>query len=248
MIWRVNLFKRFLHWACSTVPSWQVYPFLELRNLIPRALLPSSGNYIKCSHKANFLSYFLSHHSNQPCISFSVPLPDSCLSAPRIENIWSVTRAIFEIWDLVPIRQFSRSVMSDSLRPHGPQHARPPCPSPTPGVHSNSRPSSWWCHPTISSSVVPFSSRLQSFPASQAFQMRQFFAWGGQSIGLSASATVLPMIVRTDFLWDGLVEYPCSPRDSQESSLHHSSKASILWHSAFFLIQISHPYMTTGKP
>ena len=84
--------------------------------------------------------------------------------------------------------QFSRSVVSDSLPPHGLQHARPPCPSPTPGVHSNSCPLSRWCHPTISSSVVSFSSRLQSFPASGSFQINQFFASGGQSIEVSTSA------------------------------------------------------------
>ena len=81
--------------------------------------------------------------------------------------------------------QFSRSVMSDYLRPHGLQHARPPCPSPTPRVYSNSCPLSWWCHPNISSSVVPFSSCLQSFPPSGSFQVSQFFASGGQSIGVS---------------------------------------------------------------
>ena len=89
--------------------------------------------------------------------------------------------------------QFSRSVVSDSLRPHELQHARPPCPSPTPGVHSHSRLSSEWCHPAISSSVVPFSSRPQSFPASGSFPMSQLFTWGGQSIGVSASTSVLPM-------------------------------------------------------
>ena len=88
---------------------------------------------------------------------------------------------------------FSRSVVSDSLWPHGPQHARPPCPSPTPRVYSNPCPLGWWCHPTISSSVVPFSSCPQSFPASGSFQMSQFFTWGGQSIGVSASTSVLPM-------------------------------------------------------
>ena len=87
----------------------------------------------------------------------------------------------------------SVAVMSDSLRPHEPQHARPPCPSPTPGVHPNSCPSSQWCHPTISSSVVPFSSCPQSFPASGSFQINQLFTLGGQSIGVSASPSVLPM-------------------------------------------------------
>ena len=89
--------------------------------------------------------------------------------------------------------QFSHSVVSDSLQPHEPQHARPPCPSPTPRVHPNPCPLSRWCHPTISSSVLPFSSCLQSFPASGSFKMSQLFAWGGQSIEVSASASVLPM-------------------------------------------------------
>ena len=88
--------------------------------------------------------------------------------------------------------QFSHSVVSNSLRPHELQHSRPPCPSPTPGVHSNSCPSSWWCHPAISSSVVPFSSCPQALPASESFPMSQLFAWGDQSTGVSALASVLP--------------------------------------------------------
>ena len=99
--------------------------------------------------------------------------------------------------------QFSRSVVSNSLRPHGLQHARPPCPSPTPGIYSNSCPLSRWCHPTISSSVVPFSSRPQFFPASGTFPMSQFFPSGGQSTGVSASTSVLPMNTRTDLLYLG---------------------------------------------
>ena len=95
--------------------------------------------------------------------------------------------------------QFSRSVMSDSLWPHESQHSRPPCPSSTPGVHSDSHPSSQWCHPAISSSVIPFSSCLQSFPASGSFQMSQFFTSGGQNIGVSASASVLPMNIQDWF-------------------------------------------------
>ena len=89
--------------------------------------------------------------------------------------------------------QFSHSVVSNSLRPHESQHARPPCPSPTPGVHSNSCPSSRWCHLAISSSVVSFSSCPQSLPASESFPMSQLFAWGGQSTGVSASTSVLPV-------------------------------------------------------
>ena len=88
--------------------------------------------------------------------------------------------------------QCSRSVVSDSLRPHESQHTRPPCPSPTPGVYPNSCPSSRWCHPAISSSVVPFSSCPQSLPASESFPMSQFFMWGGQSFGVSALASFLP--------------------------------------------------------
>ena len=103
--------------------------------------------------------------------------------------------------------QFSCSVMSESLQPHGLQHARPPCPSPTPRVYSNSCPLSWWCHPTVSSFVIPFSSCLQSFPASESLQMSQFFASGGQSVGVSASISVLPMNIQDWFPlgWTGWI-------------------------------------------
>ena len=110
--------------------------------------------------------------------------------------------------------QFSHSVVSDSLQPHKSQHTRPPCPSPTPEIHSNSCPSSWWCHPAISSSIVPFSSCPQSLPASGSFPMSELFAWGGQSIGVSASASVLPMNTQD---WSPL-GWTCSPKDSRESS------------------------------
>ena len=108
--------------------------------------------------------------------------------------------------------------MSLSLWPHGLQHTRLPCPSSTPRASSSSCPSSWWCHPTVSSSVVPFSSCLQSFPASRSFQMTQLFESGGQSTGVSPSTSVLPMNSQD---WSALgwtVESLCSPRDSQESS------------------------------
>ena len=95
--------------------------------------------------------------------------------------------------------QFSHSLVSDSLLPHGLQHTRPPCPSPTPRVYSNSCPLSCWCHPTISFSTGPFSTCLQSFPASGSFPMSQFFATGGQSIGVSASTSVLPMNIQDWF-------------------------------------------------
>ena len=105
--------------------------------------------------------------------------------------------------------QFSCSVMSDSLRPHESQHARPPCPSPSPGVHSDSRPSSQWCHPDISSSVVPFSSCPQSLPASESFPMSQLFAWGGQSTGVLALASFLPKKSQgwSPSEWTGLFSY-----------------------------------------
>ena len=100
---------------------------------------------------------------------------------------------IFRRYDSV---QFSHSVMSESLRPHKLQDARPPCPSPTARVHPNSCPSSWWCHPAISSSVVPFSSCPQSLPASESLPMSQLFAWGGQSTGVSALAPFLPKNIK----------------------------------------------------
>ena len=143
--------------------------------------------------------------------------------------------------------QFSCSVVSDSLRPHEPQHTRLPCPSPTPGVYPNPCPLSRWCHPTISSSVVPFSSYPQSFPASGSFQMSQLFASRGQSIWVSATTSVLPMHIQdwSPLGWTGWT----SLQSKGLSSLlqHHSSKASIFQHSAFFIVQLSHPYITTGK-
>ena len=118
-------------------------------------------------------------------------LPIECLEMPEVPSV----------------SQFSRSVVSDSLLPHGLQHTRPPCPSPTNRFYLNSCPLSQWCHPTISSSVDPFSSRLQSFPAAGSFQMSQFFASCGQRIGVSASASVLPMKIRDWFPlgWSGWI-------------------------------------------
>ena len=138
--------------------------------------------------------------------------------------------------------------MSDSLQSHRLQHTRLPCPSPTPGAYSNSCPLSQWYHPTISSSVVPFSSCLQSFPAAGSFQMSQFFMSGGQSIGVSASASasVLPMNIQ-DWFPLGLTGSPCVQGTLKSLLQHHSSKAPILPCSAFFIVQLSHPYMTTGK-
>ena len=117
-------------------------------------------------------------------------------SLPGQSKLPLVVGWAFQLQISQSLSQFSRSVMSDSSRPHGLQHTRPPCPSPTPRVYSNSCPLNRWCHPTISSSIIPFSSRLQSFPVSGSFQMSQFFTWGGRSIGVSASTSVLPMNIQ----------------------------------------------------
>ena len=145
--------------------------------------------------------------------------------------------------------QFSRSVMSDSLRPYESQHARPPCPSPAPGVYSDSCPTSRRCHPAISSPVVPFSSCPQSLPPSGSFPISQLFAWGGQSTGVSASASVLSMKTQAGPIsfkkdWLDLLAVQGTLKSLLQ---HHSSKASIFRRSAFFTVQLSHPYMTTGK-
>ena len=143
--------------------------------------------------------------------------------------------------------QFPRSVMSDSLWPHGLQPARPPCPLPTPGDYSNSCPLSQWCHLTISSFAVLFSSYLQSFPASGFFLMSQFFASAGQSTGFSSSASVLPMNIQDWFPlgWTSLISLQSKGLSRVFSNTtvqkHH------LRRSAFFMIQLSHLYMTTGK-
>ena len=127
---------------------------------------------------------------------------------------------------------------------HELQHTRLLCLSLSPRACSNSYPSCWWCHPTISSSVVPFCSCLQSFPESGSFPVSQFFISDDQSIG--ASASVLPMNIQ-DWFPLGLVGFPCSPRDSQESSPTPQFKSINSQHSAFFFWSNSHPYMTTGK-
>ena len=122
------------------------------------------------------------------------------------------------IWHISVSVQFSCSVVSDSLWPHESQHARPPCLSPTPRVHSDSRPLNQRCHPAISSSVVPFSSCPQSLPASESFPVSQLFTWGGQSTGVSASASFLPKKSQGWSRSEWTDGSPCSPRDSQESS------------------------------
>ena len=123
------------------------------------------------------------------------------------EAIWSWLLFVGRLFIQFNSVQFSHSIVSDCLRPHELQHARPPYPSPTPGVYLNSCPLSWWCHPIISSSVVPFSSHLQWFPGSGSFQMSQFFASGDQSTGVSTSAPILPMNIQDWFPlgWTGWI-------------------------------------------
>ena len=182
--------------------------------------------------------------------------------------------------------QFSHSVVSDSLQPHELQHSRPPCPSPPPGDHPNSHPSSQWCHSAISSSVVPFYSCPQSLPAPESFPMNQLFTWGGQSTGVSALALFLPKETQdwSPFEWTGWIslqsdglsrvfsntavqkyQFCTTVKDScwcmakpiqyckvislQLKQINlKKKKASILRSSTFSTVQISHLYMTTGKP
>ena len=136
--------------------------------------------------------------------------------------------------------QFSHSVMSNSLRPHESQHARPPCPSPTPKVYSNSCPLSQWCHPTISSSVIPFSSCPQSFPALGSVQMSQFFASGGKKLKFQLQHQSFQWIlwltsIRMD--WLDLLAVQVTLNSLLQ---YRSSKASILWHSTFFIVEPPH--------
>ena len=138
--------------------------------------------------------------------------------------------------------------MSNSLWPHGLQHARLPCPSPFPRACSNSCPLNRWCHPTILFSVAPFSSCLVYFPTSGSFPMSQLFASSGQTIGASVSASVLPTnysgLISFRIDWFNLLAVQGSLKSLLQ---YHSSKTSILWCSAFFMVQLSHPFMTTGK-
>ena len=141
--------------------------------------------YIYTLMYSSLVKYF--YLWNLPCTTLDYHLCQCCYLIKHYHPNESVSSVQFSSV------QFSRSVLSSSLQPHELQHARPPCPSPTPGVYPNSCPLSRWCHPTISSSVGPFSSCPQSFPALRSFQMTQLFASGGQSIGVSASTSVLPV-------------------------------------------------------
>ena len=134
-----------------------------------------------------------------------------------------------------------------SLWPNGLLHARLSCPSATPGTFSNSHPLSWWCHPTISSSVIPFSSCVQSFSASGSFPMSQFFTSGGQNTGASTSASVFQLIFRMISFRIDWFDLLAVQRTLKSLLQHHSSKAWVLRCSAFFIVQLPHPYVNTGK-
>ena len=135
-----------------------------------------------------------------------------CLSTEEwLKKMWYIYIMEYSV-------QFSRSIVFDSLRPHELQHTRPPCPTPTPGVYTNSCPLSWWCHPMISSSVIPFSSCLQSFPTSGSFKWVSSSHQVAKILEFQLQHQSFQWTPRTDFLSDGLVGSPCSPRDSQESS------------------------------
>ena len=172
-----------------------------------------------------------------PC---QAPLPMGILQARILEWVAMISYiagrffTISATWEATKYGQFSvqfssvqvsRSVVSDSLQPHESQHARPPCPSPVPGVYSNSCALSWWCHPAISSSVIPFSSCPQSLPSSGSFPMSQLFAWGGQSTWVSASESVRSMVL-------GLKVSKEYKAMSKRPGLHHTiyvSAITILW-------------------
>ena len=225
-------------WITSHMQSTSLrFPFLPVdRCQLLSSPLPPTHTQFRCYHvrnkrrasaenSRNWRHTHLSHVSSfsSPCFLFTSIASLFCsmtfysMFVPKVEASWSPfgnEANAFKIRKMLSCQfssvQFSRSVVCDSLRPHESQHARPPCPSPTPGVHSDSRPSSPWCHPAISSSVVPFSSCPQSLPASESFPVSQLFTWGGQSTGVSALASFLPKNTQD---WS-----PCSPRDSQESS------------------------------
>jgi len=241
--------KQVSAWWLLTLEDQKLHPQIKLRDFIYEP-----AETCKLSH---------------PCAGSELPylFPITFPHDPHAPHTWGSLVSLFLI-TYVPesfgcregdmrsapifLLQFSHSVMSDSLWPHGRQHARPPCPSPTPRACSNSCPSSQGCHPTISSSVVPFSSCLQSFPESGSFPMSQFFASGGQSVGASTSASVLPMNIQGWFPLGltGLIllqSKGLSRVFSNTLVFSNSSKASVLQHSAFFIAQLSHPYMTTGE-
>ena len=164
----------------------------KVRHRIARWPSNSTPRYVPRKLKAGLRYLYSSvQHYWQQLKRWKQP---NCASADeQVNETWSIHMMEYSV-------PFSRSVVSNSLRPHEPQHTRPPCPSPTPGVHSDSCLLSWWCHPVISPSVIPFSFCPQSLPASESFPMSQLFTWGGHSIEVSSLASVLPVTTRTGLL------------------------------------------------
>ena len=221
-------FSRQEYWSGLPFPSTGNFPKPEIASVsLTSPALAGTGRHICycwATREARALSYWLELFSD--CVFLlarrlyylQIMLGFFPLSFPPLKTLFSFYSFITLGRYLISSVQFSHSVMSDSLRTHRLQHAWLPCPLPYPGAYPNSCPVRRWCHPTISCSVVPFSSRLQSFPASGSFQMSQFFASGGQSTGVSAQHQSFQLILRTDLLSDGLVGTPCCPRNSQQSS------------------------------
>ena len=182
--------------------------FPTLKN--PRIVATPSPIFCTFSCCCSVMSHSLQSHGLQHARLLCPPLsPGVCSNSGPLS--WWCYLTISSNWYQFSSVQFSCSVMSDSLQPHGLQHARPPCPSPTPGAYSNSCPLSWWCHPIISSSVFPFSSYLRSFPASGSFPMSHVFISGGQSTGVSAS--VIPVNIQDWFPlgWTGWISLQNQP-------------------------------------
>ena len=214
---------RWLNYNANWVPKLTEFHMLNLEHWLERTWTPN----IRASMKLGTLETLHSAPSFANKRNTLIPEISSRLPEGNVSSV-----------------QFSHSVVSNSLQPHVLKRARLPCPSPTPRAYSNSCPSSQWHHPTISSSVIPFSSCLQSFLASGSFPMSQFFASGGQSIGVSASSNEYSALISFRIYWLDLL----AVKETLKSLLqHHSSKASILQHLAFFIVQLSYPYMTTVK-
>ena len=172
--------------------------------------------YQRLFHRSILCQAYSGHWQNPVLCSYQIRVP---ISLPAISSV-----------------QFSRSFVPDSLRPHESQHARPPCPSPTPGVHPDPCPLIWWCHPAISSSVIPFSSCPQSLPASGSFPVSHLFTWGGQSIGVSASTSVLPVNTQgwSPFGWTGWISL-------QSKGLSRVFSNTTIQKHQFFSAQLSSP-------
>ena len=248
-----------VHWVGDAIlPSHLCRALLLLPSMVPRIRVFSNDSALRIRWSNNWSLSFSIIPSNEYSVDFLWDwlIWSPCYSrdsqeystAPQIESINSLAVSLLDGAAFTPQYQFSSvqfslSVISNSLWPHESQHARPPCPSPTPGVYSNSCPSSWWCDPAISSHVVPFSSCPQSLPASGSFPMSQLFAWGGQSIGVSASASVHPMNTQD---WSSL-GWTCWISLQSKGLSRVFSNTTVQKHQFFGAQLYSNLSMTTGK-